>query len=928
MTRRTTTPFVLIGALLAGCNAPPEGAAVLLEPELPTTLDDLELVLTEAVDPNRKDVAEHEIAWFVDGERVAELTGEISVPSSMTAKGQEWEVQVTASDDKESAATVSASTVVINTPPSVTVSITPETPLAIEDVEATAPSSDVDDDGVTLTWSWTVNGEPSAIDGPIVPADATLRGDRWEVTVTPNDGEEDGEPATAMVDIQNVPPKVLAGVLSPEAPVETSLLELDIEVVDGDNDPTTVAVDWYVDGALLEALPEDQDTLDGTYFDKGQQVYAVLTPHDGFVDGESFSTNTVTIGNTAPSAASAAIDPTALYEASTATCVPTGWADDDGDAEAYVWSWSVSGVDAGVSTATLTGADFNKGDALICTATPWDGETEGTPVSSESVTVLNTAPVLASADLSSTTPVEGDTLSVTLGSTSDDDGDTVTVSTVWWVNGAAVSTADTLDSSSFVKGDTIYAVLTPNDGEEDGASVTTASATVQNTAPVGVSVSLTPTTAYVTDTLTASASGTDADGDSLTWTYAWTVDGVAVAETGSTLAGGTYFAKDEVVAVTATPNDGEDDGSSVTSSSVTVLNTPPTEPVVAIDPSHPADDEDLVCEVDTASTDADGDTIAYTVSWTLDGAAWTGATGTTTETGDTILAADTEELDLWECTVTPNDGDTDGTAGTDSVTVGETLTVDGTTVVLTEGTYDYALVEVINGGVLQIEGLVEITAAEFTVDASSSVDGAGLGSKADAGSGAGGSGSGAGAGGAGYGGAGGDGGYDSGDTRGPGGSAYGDSTTASISAGSGGGTSDYGSATGAGGAGGAGLSVYAEIIDVAGTIDVTGDEGFGPSGRCGGGGSGGGVLLWADELSVTGSIAADGGAGGEGDNSANDGGGGGGGGRIKLFYDASYTNTATLTVNGGAGGDFGSASSGIDGTSGTSYAASTTWPGL
>ena len=101
---------------------------------------------------------------------------------------------------------------------------------------------------------------------------------------------------------------------------------------------------------------------------------------------------------------------------------------------------------------------------------------------------------------------------------------------------------------------------------------------------------------------------------------------------------------------------------------VTVLNSAPSAVGVAIDPALPLINQDLVCTVDTPSTDADGDTINYSFSWTVDGAAYTGATSTTWPK-DTVPGTDTTENEVWECTATPSDGTASGASGTDSVTV-------------------------------------------------------------------------------------------------------------------------------------------------------------------------------------------------------------------------------------------------------------------
>jgi hypothetical protein len=103
---------------------------------------------------------------------------------------------------------------------------------------------------------------------------------------------------------------------------------------------------------------------------------------------------------------------------------------------------------------------------------------------------------------------------------------------------------------------------------------------------------------------------------------------------------------------------------------LTVQNSAPTAPTVALSPSDPVEGEDdLVCAVVGASTDADGDALSYTVAWTVDGTAWTGSTATTTLAGDTISAADLVAGELWACVVTPSDGSAAGPSGSAAVAI-------------------------------------------------------------------------------------------------------------------------------------------------------------------------------------------------------------------------------------------------------------------
>ena len=189
--------------------------------------------------------------------------------------------------------------------------------------------------------------------------------------------------------------------------------------------------------------------------------------------------------------------------------------------------------------------------------------------------------------------------------------------------------------------------------------------TIGNAPPSVTSVSITPLTAYTDDTLTAVPSGwSDSDGDAEGYRYQWALNGTDISGATDADLPGTYFVKGDQLTVTVTPWDGTDTGTAVTSGIREIQNSPPTEPVVAIDPEYPEDDDALTCQIVTASTDADGDPITYTYGWTNNGTA-------SSVTSDTVSASYTSDGDTWECTVTPNDGTTDGTAGSDSAVVGD-----------------------------------------------------------------------------------------------------------------------------------------------------------------------------------------------------------------------------------------------------------------
>ena len=67
--------------------------------------------------------------------------------------------------------------------------------------------------------------------------------------------------------------------------------------------------------------------------------------------------------------------------------------------------------------------DFDAGDVLECTATPFDGTDSGSPMTSAPVTVDNSAPSVASVSITPTTAYTTTTLAATPSGWSDEDGE-------------------------------------------------------------------------------------------------------------------------------------------------------------------------------------------------------------------------------------------------------------------------------------------------------------------------------------------------------------------------------------------------------------------------------------------------------------------------------------------------------------------------
>ncbi len=248
---------------------------------------------------------------------------------------------------------------------------------------------------------------------------------------------------------------------------------------------------------------------------------------------------------------------------------------------------------------------------------------------------------------------------------SDFEADTLTYTYEWKLGATVVGYDPTLDLSGLA--DAVTVTVTPNDGHQGGPPAT-ASVTLGNSPPTMTALDLGPPGPRTADDLVATAVTSDLDGDLVTVDYEWFVDGASVLTEQAGLLPASYTARDLPVYVVATPTDGIAPGAGMTSAVLTIGNTAPEAPGVAVTPAGPAPGaDDLLCSI-TPSADVDGDTVDYQFAWTVDGAPYAGAT-TTTYPGDTVPGAATATGETWTCTVTPSDGTDTGPAGIASVSV-------------------------------------------------------------------------------------------------------------------------------------------------------------------------------------------------------------------------------------------------------------------
>ena len=230
--------------------------------------------------------------------------------------------------------------------------------------------------------------------------------------------------------------------------------------------------------------------LDGSMM-PGSSITCTATATD--TSGASISIDaTTTLSNRAPTVSSVTIDPgMAYYTDSTFNATVTL---DDADTTqtgdltaSYQWyadGAPVSGNMASLSNGTLN-EFFAKGQDVYVVVTPNDGVEDGTPVQSNTVSVLNSLPILTGVSVTPDPAVMGtDDLLCDVTAT-DADGDQILYTYDWSdSSGTQQSTVEVSDTSDTfltdgLTADTWTCTVTPFDGEEYGVS-DTGSTTVEN----------------------------------------------------------------------------------------------------------------------------------------------------------------------------------------------------------------------------------------------------------------------------------------------------------------------------------------------------------------------------------------------------------------------------------------------------------------
>ena len=192
-------------------NTPPEIASVTFSSTEVYTEDFLNVVVSAS--DAESDPISYTYEWYVNGSAAFSETKSTNNASldgiDHFDRDDSVYVVVTADDGAGNSSLTSETVIVLNTPPSVfNTQISPLEPVSGQDdlVCTTQYSNpDIDGDTVSLTYEWLVDdgsgSQTTTFTSDTVDGAETNTGEFWTCIVTPNDGTDDGEPSSAVVEI-------------------------------------------------------------------------------------------------------------------------------------------------------------------------------------------------------------------------------------------------------------------------------------------------------------------------------------------------------------------------------------------------------------------------------------------------------------------------------------------------------------------------------------------------------------------------------------------------------------------------------------------------------------------------------------------------------------------------------------------------------
>ena len=563
--------------------------------------------------------------WNFDWTAPSSGSGTVSVGiAGMTANG----VSGTSGDAwATTTVTITEIVVITNNPPTATnVQVSPSNPSSADDLTLSYTFNDQDGDAQSgTTIHWLKNGAHlSQFDGLLtIDKTHTTRNDDWQAQVTPSDGEDSGTIANSNIaTIFNAPPILVSSTLLPTNPTSEDDLSAS-RSGESDNDGDTLSFEyrWLLDGALQDGL-NDMDVLPHYVTRVGDVWEVEIRAYDGEDYSAWVRSSPVSVGgqsqNTPPTVDSITTSPNAP---STLDSIMVSITSSDSDMDSITetqYRWLKNGELTVITTPDLASSETKKGESWAVDVRVNDGTDWSPWTTSESIQIINTAPVLVTASMSSAEAFTNEDIHVTATMT-DIDGDALTTSVAWYLDGVLQQEYDdleTLPSSSTSKGDVWTSVVQAYDGTDTSSTSETLSIAILNSKPsVNLSISDAVTSQ---DELSFETSVFDSDDDFTEFvSVIWLRNGFREGSLdNATIVPSSYLGPGQEWSVEIITSDGE--ATVLSTASVLIENAPPVARITVLTDSLFAGERTLLSGI--ASTDPDNSIVRYQWIWNEGGA--------------------------------------------------------------------------------------------------------------------------------------------------------------------------------------------------------------------------------------------------------------------------------------------------------------------
>jgi len=366
--------------------------------------------------------------------------------------------------------TASDSGLLNRAPTAPVLSIQPPAPATGDPLGYRVEEAPLDPDGDALTWDilWSVDGQEAPEWSDTVPADATRKGQVWELRASVSDGRLHSDVSLAVVVIGNTEPTATV-TLQPDNPTTLDTLRAVPSGSDPDGDTIGYRLVWLLNGEVTDHTTPD---IPAEATRAGETWTVVVTPSDPDTAGPA-TTRSVVVLNSVPTVSRLRITPDNPTVHDT---LSVEFETDDPDTDDLLtphYAWTVDGVSAGTGPELAPGT-FVRGQEVGLSISLNDGTVEGPARFADPVAVENSPPEVLSAWITPAEPTPDDTVACSGVGWTDADGDPEAYEFIWSLDGAPGPSTEQWDLSPLdaTGGQTLQCILVPHDGIEPGPSRT------------------------------------------------------------------------------------------------------------------------------------------------------------------------------------------------------------------------------------------------------------------------------------------------------------------------------------------------------------------------------------------------------------------------------------------------------------------------